>query len=180
MSYAEALAADRAGRLTEAADAYEQQIANGERSLELLLDLASLYWQATDIGTITALDIPRAFLNRAYARCRELLTLASSMYPHDREALFWEQYIRFIDLNGVLDLDALREMVRADPPTLVAVLPLFGESEGLSFVAEAQQLLDLARSHGTTRSRYVSSVLEAIMAQTAHQERLRRAREIES
>lgn len=101
-------------------------------------------------------------------------------YPQDHEALFWERYIDFTDLGKPLDLGALLDMVRADPPTLVAVMPLFGNSEGREHITEANVLLKRCLTHGTTRAQYVSSVLQGIMSRASYANRSRRDGETEN
>lgn len=80
MSLAQAVAADRAGQLVEAADLYEALLSGGEDSLETLLDLAILYWQATDFGTVAALDLSYSGWNEipaALGKCEDEVSSGS-------------------------------------------------------------------------------------------------------
>jgi hypothetical protein len=73
MSLSKALAADRAGDIESAAAEYENAIAAGDASLQVLLNLVTLYWQATDVGLAAAKKLSHAFLQTAARRFPELL-----------------------------------------------------------------------------------------------------------
>jgi hypothetical protein len=166
MSFADALAADRAGEIELAAARYEEALAAGDRSLPVLLNLALLYWQATDPGLSAAKRFTTNFLAIAGHRIPELLEEAIKRFPSSTSVRFWQRYIAWADLGEALDKETCRALLREDPTVLVPAMYLFSASQGAEGRAEAAALLHQARSEGTTGARYVVSVLEAAMKRT--------------
>lgn len=162
MSVAEALAADRRGDLVHAADLYEQIAAEPTCSLEVLLNLACLYWQATDPGNPAGRD--RGFFERAAMRTPEILTRARNEPPTSGDAWFWHRYVAWADLGEPLTVEDCRELRTRDPSSLMPALYLFTQSNGREAAAEALVLLEQARRDSTSRARYVRSVIEATLA----------------
>jgi hypothetical protein len=80
MTFAEALEADRSEENERAARLYEDTYRAGSE-LELLINLAVLYWQATDPGLAAVKHLSRDFLALAFRRTRELLRDAEQLYP---------------------------------------------------------------------------------------------------
>ncbi len=97
MSVFDALAADRAGELQSAAAHYERVLARGEHSLQILLNLALLYWQATDVGLAAVNKLNPDFLATASRRFPELLQEAQRRFPESTEVRFWKRYMAWAD-----------------------------------------------------------------------------------
>jgi hypothetical protein len=168
MSLSQALAADQAGDIESAAAEYETIITTGDLSLQVLLNLAVLYWQATDIGLAAAKKLSHGFFQTAARRFPELLEQARQQFPDSTEAQFWEKYIAWADLGEKLDSDDARRMLREDPATLVPAMLLFALSGGKEAQTEAAELLHCCKQDGTTRARYIISVLEGVMKRASH------------
>lgn len=167
MSLEEALAADRAGDLVLAAEAYESAIAHGESSLDAFVNLALLYWQSTDPGMAASKRLSAAFMDTASRRMTELLEEAERRYPSSTAVRFWKRYIAWTDLGGPApEKSFCRELLREDPTVLAPAMYLFSASNGSEAGVEAAELLQQARAAGTTGARYVSSFLEAAMRRT--------------
>jgi hypothetical protein len=99
MTIAAALAADRAGRIEEAAQLYEQAVAASASPLFVLMNLAILYWQATDYGFSTGNHLAHDFVARAGRRFGEGLGEAARRFPQSAEPRFWQKYIAWADLG---------------------------------------------------------------------------------
>jgi hypothetical protein len=158
-----ALAADRAGEIESAAALYEEVVATGHSSLRVLLNLALLYWQATDPGMAAAKKLTPGFLATAGRRIPELLAEAQRRFPKSTEVRFWRLYIAWADLGEPLDSEECRRLLREDPAALAPAMHLSAAHEGHEAMAEAQELLRRCREDGTTGARYVVSVIEGVL-----------------
>ena len=168
MSLADARMADRAGEIECAAAQYEEVLAAGDHSLEVLLNLALLYWQATDPGLAAAKNIGPDFLTKAGRRTPELLEEATRLHPGSTAVQFWKQYIAWADLGEPLDVDECKRLLREAPAVLVPVMHVFAASQGRDMKREAHALLEQCRDDGTTGARYVASVIEGVMKRSGH------------
>lgn len=165
MKLQDALDADRRGDLPLAAALYEELLAKGEASLEVLLNLAILYWVATDPGMAAAIRWGADFWQTAARRFPELLSEAESRFPTSVEPRFWRRYIAWADLGEPFDEDECRALLREDPANPLPALYLFATSHGKEAQTEALELLRRCREDGTTRAGYVVSVLESALRQ---------------
>ena len=163
MSRSEARAADRAGDLECAAARYEEALAAGDHSLQVLLDLAVLYWQSTDPGLAAAKKLGQDFLTTAGRRTPELLEEAARAFPGSTAVRFWNQYIRWAELGEPFDVEDCKQLLREDPTFLVPAMHVFATSQGQGMQLEAHELLRQCREDGTTGSRYVVSVIEGAL-----------------
>lgn len=163
MSLSDAIAADQAGNLEVAAAAYETALAAGEKSLAAMLNLAMLYWQATDFGLSTARKLTPEFVAHAGRRFPTVLAETQQAFPESTEVEFWKKYIPWADLGEEFPLDECRELLRRDPTTLVPAMYLFAQTKGAMYRTEALELLRQCQLEGTTRARYVASVLEGVL-----------------
>ena len=163
MTLQEALAADQREDLQSAAAGYEHVLADGERSLLVLLNLAVLYWQATDVGLAAAKRLSPDFLATAGRRFPELLAEAQRRFPASTEARFWWRYIAWADLGEPFGSDECQELLRKDPATIAPAMHLFAVSQGNEAAAEALELLRRSQEDGTTRGRYVASVIQGVL-----------------
>lgn len=166
MKLLEAIAADRRGELQSAAARYEEVLATGEPSLEVLLNLAILYWQATDAGMAAAKKLSPGFLATAGRRFPELLAEAERRFPTSTEPHFWRRYIAWADLGEPFGGDECRDLRREDPAALVPAMHLFAASQGSEAEAEALELLRRCKEDGTTRAHYVASVIQGVLKRT--------------
>lgn len=163
MRLLDALAADRAGRVESAAARYEELLAAGDHTLQILLNLALLYWQATDPGLAAAKNISPEFFEKAGRRTPELLEEAIQLYPGSAAARFWKRYIGWADLGEPLSVEECRRLLREEPAEITPVMYVFTVSQGRAMKTEAQELLQKCREDGTTGARYVASVIEGVM-----------------
>lgn len=167
MSVDDALSADRAGDLMGAASRYEELLAGGAATPDTLLNLAVLYWQATDPGMAAAQKLPPEFLAKAGERFPELLAEAEHRFPGRTEPRFWRRYIAWADLGEPLDGGECLELLREDPGSLVPAMHVFAVSQGKESEPEARELLQRCHADGTTRSRYMASVIEGVIRRSA-------------
>lgn len=163
MTLHDSVAADRKGELQSAAAGYEEALAGGKASLEVLLNLAVLYWQATDTGMAAAKKLSPEFLAVADRRSPELLSEAHRRFPTSTESRFWRRYIAWADLGEPFGSDECRELLQEDPAVLVPAMHLFAVSQGKEAEAEALELLRRCQEEGTTRTRYVASVIQGVL-----------------
>ncbi len=168
MGLAEAREAERQERVEEAASLYEAALGVGPKPLGVLLDLAVLYWQATDFGYLSQRKLPHDFVARAGRRFIEVLSEAAQVYPDSGEVAFWQRYISWVDLGEPFPIEACATLLERDPATLIPVMVLFGTARGEDYAQEAAELLRRCQAEGTTRGRYVTSVLEGIQKRRAH------------
>jgi len=163
MTLEDAVAAERREDLKLAADIYENRLAEGNGSLDVILNLALLYWQVLDPGLQAAARWGPDFFDRADRRYLELLAEAERQYPNSTEARFWRRYIRGISLGEPFDMEECRELLREDPTVLVPAMYLFSGGAGQEAVTEALALLERCKAEGTMRADYVASVIEGVL-----------------
>ncbi|WNG49632.1 hypothetical protein F0U60_40075 [Archangium minus] len=163
MIHFEAIRLDREGRIEEAALLYEEALLAGERTLELFLNLVILYWQATDFGFSTHHRLGPGFVATAGKRFPSLLREAGRAYPGSTEVRFWQKYIPWADLGEYFAPEDCRKLLLEDPSVLVPVVYLFNEREGREYREKAVELLQRCWEDGTTRSRYVASVIGGVV-----------------
>ena len=166
MTLTEARAAEREGRDEDAADLYERALAGG-RQRDAMLDLAVLYWQATDYGYLAAKKLRAEFVSRAGKRFPELLREAASAFPDSTEVEFWCRYIEWTDFGGPAPTNACAELLARDPTTLAPAMHLFSVSQGRQCRSEASALLRASEGLGTARARYVVSVIDGVLRRQA-------------
>lgn len=158
MTLAEALAADACDDLFRTADFYEAAIRSGNTSLDVLLNLAVLYWEACDPGE-ARVAARRDFFQLAGRRSYELLDQAVATYPSSVEARFWRAFVRGISLGEPFDLSDARELLRQEPTCLVPAFFVFGQTKGDEAPRAAADLLIQVRDGATYRDRYVRRYL---------------------
>lgn len=163
MTLEQARDADRRERYEEAADLYEAVIAAGDRSSDVLLDLAGVYWEATDPGIAAARHTSAELMSRAGSRLRSILEEAVRLYSDNDEVCFWKKYIEWADLGEPLTREECLEMLRRSPDSLAPVLFLLSDDDIEPYAEQAQHLLELARARGTARDRYARLLLEGYL-----------------
>lgn len=164
MTLATALAADRDGRVQDAAAAYEDALLSRPMDLTATINLAVLYWQATDVGMSTAMRLPPGFVAFAGKRCRDLLTAAHDRFPDHPEVVFWTKYIAWADFGDPLDLADCRTLLHQHSEYLEPAFVLFSRSDGTEAEAETLRLLQRCSEDATTRGRYIVSVINGVLA----------------
>lgn len=165
MSLASAIEAERRGNVSEAAARYEDAIGAGDRSLQVLLNLAVLYWRVLDPGSGN--EVRPEPWDTASRRLPELLGEARRRYPESVEARFWERYIRWMDFGGApLGREECLDMLRDDPSCLTPAMHLLVASDGKEAREEARELLRKSRNMETIGARYVVSVIEELLRES--------------
>lgn len=162
MTLNQARDADRQDRPQEAADLYEEVIQREPGSRDAMLDLALLYWEATDFGYQASRRLPQAFVDRAGRRFTELLAQARQAFPEDAEIEFWYRYVPWAHLGEPFPVEDCQRLFARDPSNLAPVLYLFAQDSSETYQAEAVGLLRQSKDKGTLGARYVQSVLEGI------------------
>lgn len=163
MSLREAILPDRRGDLASAANQYEQELTKGRPTLHVLLDLAVLYWQTTDVGLAAAQGLTPELLATASTRFPTLLAEARRRFPERTAPRFWQKYITWADLSEPFGAEECMGLLREVPSDLEPAMHAFAISQGTPAQAEAAMLLRACREAETTRSRYVASVIEGVM-----------------
>jgi hypothetical protein len=159
----DAIAADRDGRLLNAADLYEKVLEREGRSLEIFLNLAVLYWQVSDFGFWAEKGLPEKFVKHAGVRLYDLLDAEFNAYRKCEEARFWKKYILWADLGEEFSAEECEDMLRNDQCAVSPVMFLFAESKGKHYREQAMELLAQCQVECTTRARYVQSVIEGVL-----------------
>ncbi len=161
MSIKDAIEADRSGDFEAAAELYERIIQSGASSFRVLVDLAILYWQATDPGVAAGHGLSAEFMNRAAIRKERLLDEAIRSFPNCNEAQFWKRYIAWADMGEPLSIKECEGLLRDDRAGIVPAMFIFMASGCDRMIPAARQLLRQSRREGTAKARYVASVIEA-------------------
>jgi hypothetical protein len=167
MTLLEAIRADREGQIEKAAMLYEEALSAGERDPGAFLNLAILYWQATDYGFSTEKRLDPEFVVRAGTRLQELFRDASRAYPENAELEFWRKYIAWADLGEEFPIQDCRQLMFENPTVLTPAMYIFAQSQGREMRDEAVELLQKCREDGSTRAQYVVSVVEGVMKRSA-------------
>jgi hypothetical protein len=159
MGLADALREDRAGNVAVAAELYEASLEQDGPSLEAMLNLAAIYWLASDPGFIGEHGLTPLFLERA-GRRPDLWAVAEARYPDSTEPTFWRRWTASVDDDDEFSNEECAALLRKDPSQLVPVMKLCDESG--AYEREAAQLLRQCRLDNTTRSQYVASVIDGV------------------
>jgi hypothetical protein len=159
MSLSEALEADRAERIVEAADLYERAIGGGA-DIEGILNLVVLYWESTSMGFYAHHRLSDAFVEKANFRYRQLLAEATRQHSSDPRVEFWQKYIASIEEGAELSLEECKLMRVANPDYFEPEMVLVQAGQESPAAAE---LLRRCEKEGTIRAKYVASVTEAAL-----------------
>ena len=163
MKHHEAVVAEQKGDIAGAVELYEACI--NELPEDALINLAVLYWQITDYGFSTSLQLPPEVVEHAGARFAEVLDVTERKFPQSAAAMFWKKYIAWADLGDSFDPENCRQVLRENPTYLEPAMYLFSTSQGRESEHEALMLLEQCRQAGTVRARYVASVIESARLQ---------------
>jgi len=156
----DAISADRDGQVVKAATLYEIAIQSGEADVEVLLNLAVLYWESTDTGFRTHHILSDDFVDHAGFRYREILDEVGQRFPSVPSARFWRLYITSIK-QGVQPAREEYLAIQNDAPDyLEPEIVLIDDGD----ITRARKLLKQCETIGTARARYVAAVLGGIFA----------------
>ncbi|HKX27166.1 MAG TPA: hypothetical protein VJ302_05690 [Blastocatellia bacterium] len=160
MTYKElAYKLDREEKLIEAADAYEKAIIDPDADLELLINLAVLYFVCTDGGYLSSYHLSNEFVDHAWERATHLLDEAEARFGRDAEIDFWRRYFQFIRLGedeSIMEKEQLRSS-----KSLIPYFYLFKAGDGEEYRAQAEKLHQLVADKSSAKKRYIKSVLES-------------------
>lgn len=145
-------------RPVEAAEAYERAIGESNEGSEPYLNVAVIYLQCADPGYAAFHHLSPAVTAHAERRFFELLEQAHKRFPNDGEARFWRLYYDFVHLGGNDFTDEALAIAR-DTNTLVPFFYLFTRPGGERYRDQALNLYRMVNRGGTTRDRYIASVL---------------------
>lgn len=159
----DALRLDREGQIEQSARLYEEALGAGARTLDLYLNLAILYWQSTDPGFSAEHRLGLEFIANAGSRFPLLLTEAGQVYQASTEVRFWQKYISWADLGESFALEDCRQLLLEDRSVLIPAMFMFAQSQGKECRQDALELLRQCQVSGTTRARYVVSVIEGVL-----------------
>lgn len=160
MTLEAAIEADKGGFYEEAARLYEENIVSEHPNLEAILNLVILYWDSTDVGTITYHNLSGEFIAKAAQRIFEVLELGERLFPENTEIKFWKRYISQIDLGDELPSELCRKWLIKDPTSLIPAMSLIVRSQGKETANEAKMLYAIHKNSSTARSRYILSIIE--------------------
>lgn len=162
----DAAAAEEKSDFVSAAELYEKAVVKGA-PLDTLINLAVLYWQATDYGFWTGHHLPREFVDRAGERMNEILDIAAQRFPGAPEVEFWKRYIAWADLGEELDPDDCRRLLQQKPDYLEPSVYLLSATREQEYRTQAQRLLEHYRGQRTTRAKYITTVIESALLQNS-------------
>lgn len=151
----------------EAAQAYEQAIAEGDADLDTYIDLAVLYFECNDEGYYAYHHLSDDFIERAWNRTFELLDEAESNFGKHAEIEFWRHFFRYI-YGGGPEFIPLAEELAATGESLVPYFYLYAFNkrtthdvgEGRKYFDKGRELYDLVKDDSTAKKRYITSVLD--------------------
>lgn len=175
MSAADAIRAESAGRIEEAAEFYELSLRD-HVDLDTLINLIVLYWQVTDPGVAAAQRYPPAFHAKAATRLRYWLGYLSASFPHEPKAKFWKKFIEWADLGAPFSQDECRKMLAGDPDYREPAMFLYMTSQGRECANEAIELYLDTENSETTRSRHIRSIVEPLTSEADEDSTLRSVR----
>jgi hypothetical protein len=154
--------AEAADRIEEAARQYEDGLSLNPDDIEARVDLAVLYWQATDYGVSSSRGLPKPFVAAAGKRYLELLQQGLGRFPANPVLRFWSAYTEWTDLGRRFDPSESRKLRATYPDYLEPAMYLYAVSRGTECERDAHELLSRYRNTKTYRARYVVSVIESV------------------
>lgn len=160
MNKEQAIEFDSQDRPLEAAEAYEQIIAQPNADIESFINLAVLYFVCTDGGYAAYHRLSNEFVNKAWERANEVLDKAEAKFGKYAEIDFWCYFFRFIVLGEGPFIHECRALATKST-SIVPYFHLFALSGGEQYREKADQLLELVKGGKTAKNRYIKSVLES-------------------
>jgi len=158
MNYAEiARRFDHQDMPLEAAWAYEIAITDTRSDLALHLDLAALYFTASDTGYAATHHLSQEFADVAYDRGMAILADAQRRFGANAEIEFWRLYLREHVLGELVPREAYLKLAFTNE-TRLPYLALYVASAGQEFSSEVAPLRHSVRLGRTARERYIKSL----------------------
>lgn len=154
--------ADRERRLVEAAEAYERVMRDEMPELDVYLDAAVLYMEASDFGVASGLHLPDAFYQVAIPNALRALENARARFGEQPDIAFWTRYVRWICLGPDIDLAEALALERAGAKDVYLYLAQVDEVAP-QFAAQSAALLESVSEERTERERYLKSVLDSAL-----------------
>ena len=156
-----AVGADEQGDVRAAIALYEEAIACGLADLDVYLNLASIYWQASDPGFSAGHALTGECINQAWERKLRLLDEAARLWPDEPETEFWRLYMGWADLNEPPEFgEECRRLLRR--PSAPSVPCFYLYMQGEDYERECTALLAHCQAHPTAKNRYIASVIESV------------------
>lgn len=154
-----ALSMDAQERPIEAAWAYEIAIQESQVELDLLLNLAVLYFAFDDTGYNSHHHLQMDFVGAAYGRIDKILDVAESRLGKQTEIDFWRLYIsEFGPPYNEPSIEDYEELSRRGD-SLMPYYRLYSGSNGTRHEEEVKVLLAQVQDGSTERKRHIRSVL---------------------
>lgn len=160
-AYEMALEHDIAQEIEKAAEYYEISIRESEATLDAYINLACLYWQATDFGFNAALNLPADFIKIAGSRMYAVLESAEKIFGHHSELTFWRMYFDFTSVGEPPFPEKALELAQQSDDTLVPYMHVYDQTRDEKYRIQVEQLLEEANSTPTTKNRYIASILNS-------------------
>ena len=159
MTKEEAVTLDTQDLPFDAAQAYEEAIAESGADFDTFMNLAVLYFVCVDGGYATHHALSQEFMNHAWERAYALLDAAELRFGKQSEITFWHHYFRFVVLGDAPFLDTCEQLFHSGF-SLVPSFYLFTSPRGEKYRPQAQQLLELVKDGSTAKKRYIRSILD--------------------
>lgn len=154
--------ADRAGRMVDAAEAYERVMRDEAPELDVYLDAAVLYTSASDFGVASGLHLPDAFYENAIPNSRRVLENARMRFGEHPDITFWTLYVPWFTVAtpiGLADALALEGAGSRDVYLYLAGVREVAER----FTERCAALLASVSEERTERERFIKSVLDSAL-----------------
>lgn len=150
-----ALEFDGAGRVVEAAWAYELAIQDPAADREALLNLAVLYLVCNDTGFFAAHQLHPSFVDAAYPRALEVLAVLEARFGRSAEVEYWRLHMRERVLGEAIPAEVYERL--AAQGVTAAHVSLYAASNRAEHRDGAEQVFIAARERATARQRYLLS-----------------------
>lgn len=145
------------------ASQYELSLHQRPDDIDVWMNLAILYWQATDPGVSAGTGMSVDFFTFAADRLAVLLTEGRERFAGRAPAEFWTRYIEWIEYGQPLEVAECREWLAREPEFKDPALFGFMTTPGAPCDDDIVQLLAECRKQDTVRAGYLVSVIESAM-----------------
>jgi len=160
--YEEAVRQDAGDDYMAAVKSYEKALTSAN-NVNCYINLAFLYWEATEYGFNTARHLDSTFIQYAARRYAELLAVAKECFPEEPEVLFWERYFAWDSVGGPPFVRECKDLLSRSKSMLIPYFYLAMADGPNKYRDELDRLLSLCRQLPTFKNRYISSVIEALL-----------------
>ena len=153
-----AVQADISQNILKAAKLYEKAIKSKSPNVDSFINLAVLYWDATDFGK--SVTLPRPFFDIAATRYPQVISLGLELFEDNPELLFWEDYCKAIRIGDPMNLELYIELVNKYPTLLTPYFVIWPEKQNKKDYNKVIALYEKCKQLKTTKNRYILSVVE--------------------